>query len=125
MGWVIAIVVVVAVGVAAAAAVGGFGEMKADPVRDVYRQDLPQDRLLTTRDLDTLRFGVTLRGYAMDQVDDVLDRVGVELHQRDDLIRELTGQEPALALARHASRRHAVPATSAPSEADRPAPSIE
>ena len=34
-------------------------------------------------DLRTLRFGITLRGYAMAQVDDVLDRLGREIAERD------------------------------------------
>ena len=88
MTWVIAAVVVVALGVAAVAATGGFGEMPESPVRDVYRQQLP-DEPLRGSDLDTLRFGVTLRGYAMGQVDHVLDRIGAELDARDAEIADL------------------------------------
>src|SRR5580765_5242653 len=98
MGWLIAIIIVVALGVAAAAAVGGMGEMAKDPVRDRYAQTLPE-RLLNTTDLDTIRFGIALRGYAMDQVDDLLDRIGYELYERDQLIAELTGTDAATAIA--------------------------
>ncbi len=93
MEWWIALLVVVALGIAAAAAVGGMGEMAKDPVRDVYRQDLPL-RPLRAGDVDTIRFGITLRGYAMGQVDDLLDRLGAELAERDALIAELTGADP-------------------------------
>lgn len=63
--------------------------MSAEPTRDIFRQDLPTDRELTGADLQRLRFGVTLRGYAMRQVDDVLDRLSGELAERDRRILEL------------------------------------
>ncbi|MGI8459114.1 MAG: DivIVA domain-containing protein [Propionibacteriaceae bacterium] len=88
MTWVIAAVVVVALGVAAVAATGGFGEMPESPVRDVYRQQLPEAPLTAT-DIETLRFGVTLRGYAMGQVDHVLDRLRGEIADRDTEIADL------------------------------------
>jgi len=66
--------------------------MSAEPTRDVFRQDLPNDRSLTGEDLQRLRFGVALRGYAMTQVDDVLDRLSGELNVRDQRIAELEAQ---------------------------------
>lgn len=66
--------------------------MSPEPTRDVFRQDLPSDRTLTGEDLRRLRFGVALRGYAMGQVDDVLDRLSVELAARDRRIAELEAQ---------------------------------
>ena len=44
-----------------------------------------------------LRFGVALRGYAMDQVDAVLDRLAAELDARDARIAELEAQLGAAA----------------------------
>jgi DivIVA domain-containing protein len=88
--WFIAVLAIVVLGVAAIAAAGGMGEMSRDPVRDVYRQDLP-DRPLTAKDLADLRFGVTLRGYSMAQVDDILDRLRKEIAERDARIAELSG----------------------------------
>ena len=76
MEWFIAVVIVAALGVAAVAAAGGLGGMTKEPVRDVYRQDLPDDRRLVSADIHGLRFGTALRGYSMDQVDDILDRLG-------------------------------------------------
>lgn len=98
MEWFIAVVVVAALGVAAIVAAGGLGSMSAEPTRDVFRQDLPGDRELTGEDLQRLRFGVTLRGYAMGQVDDVLDRLSGELAERDRRIADLEAR-----LAEHAS----------------------
>jgi DivIVA domain-containing protein len=89
MEWFIAVVVIATLGVAAMAAAGGMGEMSKEPVRDTYRQDLPVDRPLRAEDIQQLRFGITLRGYAMAQVDDLLDRLAAEISVRDDRIAEL------------------------------------
>ena len=63
--------------------------MSRDPVYDTYRQDLPSGGALTAEELKNIRFGVTLRGYAMAQVDDLLDRLALEIAERDALIAEL------------------------------------
>ena len=89
MEWFIAVVAVAALGVAAMAAAGGMGQMSKDPVHDTYRQDLP-DRPLDAEDIRALRFGVTLRGYAMAQVDDVLERLAREIAAKDATIAALT-----------------------------------
>ena len=89
MEWFIAVIAVAALGVAAMAAAGGMGQMSREPVYDTYRQDLP-DRPLASEDIRRLRFGVTLRGYAMSQVDDVLARLAAEIAARDARIAELT-----------------------------------
>ena len=100
--WFIAVIVVAALGVAAVVAAGGLGSMAAEPTRDVFRQDLPGDRVLTGDDLQRLRFGVALRGYSMTQVDDVLDRLSGELALRDERIAELEarlGEQSASTMA--------------------------
>ena len=89
MEWFIAVVAVAALGVAAMAAAGGMGQMGKDPVHDTYRQDLP-NRPLGPEDIRQLRFGVTLRGYAMGQVDDVLERLAREIAEKDATIAALT-----------------------------------
>jgi DivIVA domain-containing protein len=43
-------------------------------------------------DLERVRFGMALRGYRMAEVDELLDRVAVELRERDDRIRRLEGR---------------------------------
>jgi len=96
MEWFIAVVIVAALGVAAVAAAGGLGGMAKEPVRDVYRQDLPDDRPLAASDINGLRFGTALRGYAMDQVDDILDRLSREIAERDEVITQLRATQPAV-----------------------------
>ena len=99
--WFIAVIAVAALGVAAMVAAGGMGQMSSQPVHDTYRQDLP-DHPLTAEDIRSLRFGVTLRGYAMAQVDDVLERLGREIAERDAEIaalRAATDGQPRRAVA--------------------------
>ncbi len=90
MEWFIAVVAIAALGVAAVAAAGGVGEMSREPVHDVYRRELPEGPLRAD-DVRGARFGVSLRGYAMDQVDDLLDRLAAEIDARDTRIAELGG----------------------------------
>nr|WP_218063201.1 DivIVA domain-containing protein [Arthrobacter sp. SDTb3-6] len=47
-------------------------------------------------DVDHVRFGLGLRGYRMDQVDEVLDRLRDELAARDARIAELEAAVPAV-----------------------------
>lgn len=95
MEWFIAVVVVAALGVAAVVAAGSLGEMKRDPVRDYYRQDLPEDRPLTPAEIADVKFAITLRGYSMAQVDDLLERLAAEIAERDARIAALTGEGSA------------------------------
>jgi len=86
----IALVVLAMAIVAAAAAFGAStrGRMSsADP--DLPPVALPEDRWTIGADLDRTRFGVGLRGYRMEQVDEVLDRVSRDLVQRDEHIDDL------------------------------------
>ena len=81
---------VVVVFAVAAAAVGRGGGL--DPVEsDLIRPSLP-DRPISADDLNSVRFAVGFRGYRMDQVDDVLNRLGHELTERDERITELECQ---------------------------------
>lgn len=77
-------------GVAVVASGRGDGLAPADPDRpDV---GLPEDRPAVREDVDRLRFSVGLRGYRMDEVDDVLDRLAGDLALRDAMIAYLEGQ---------------------------------
>lgn len=49
---------------------------------------------LQAEDVGRIRFNLAVRGYRMDEVDEVLDRLAAELAERDALIDELTA-EPA------------------------------
>jgi DivIVA domain-containing protein len=83
---VVAVVVVFAV---AATAVGrGGGLDAADP--DLVVPWLP-DHDITPEDVAAVRFAVAFRGYRMEQVDDVLERLGEELTARDQRIAALEG----------------------------------
>jgi DivIVA domain-containing protein len=92
--WLIVVVMVLVVGAAALVALGGG--VLPDAERDRLASHLPVDRSLRREDVDTLRFPMALRGYRMDEVDDVLDRLGAELMDRDIRVVEL---ESALAAA--------------------------
>jgi DivIVA domain-containing protein len=72
-------------------AVGGGGHM-SEPVPDRADLALPADRFIVARDLDKVRFSVGLRGYRMEEVDDVLDRLAREVEVRDRRIAELEGR---------------------------------
>ncbi|MCW2811180.1 MAG: DivIVA protein [Friedmanniella sp.] len=93
MEWFIAVIAVVALGVAAMAAAGRMGQMSDEPVRDTFRPDLP-DGPLSAEDLRGVRLGVTLRGYAMDQVDDLIARLATEIADRDAQLAALRGSGP-------------------------------
>jgi len=87
--WVVLGIAVLAV-VAIVAAGRGGGLSAAEPDRpDVV---LPDDRLVNRTDVDRVRFSVGLRGYRMDEVDDVLDRIAADVESRDARIRELEAQ---------------------------------
>ena len=90
----IALVVVVA---AVALAVLGGGDTQgrrvagglAEPQPETRAEPLPLSRPVTRADVAELCLAVSPRGYRMDQVDDVLDRLGAELAERDARIAEL------------------------------------
>ena len=78
--WVLLAILVLG-GVAVVAAGRGQGLTAPEPDRPTLA--LPPDRPLTRYDVDRVRFSVGLRGYRMDEVDDVLDRLAVDLESRD------------------------------------------
>ncbi|MGP3985240.1 DivIVA domain-containing protein [Streptomyces sp. 3N207] len=71
-------------------ATGGLSDVPPD----LLDEPLPPERPVTHADVAGLRLAVGVRGYRMEQVDDVLDRLGAELAERDARIAEL---ESALA----------------------------
>ncbi|MCX5210958.1 DivIVA domain-containing protein [Kitasatospora sp. NBC_00240] len=88
MFWVIVVAMAVVVGGAALVALGGGGSLP-EAVQDRLAARLPQDRPLSRSDVDEIRLPMAVRGYRMDEVDDVLDRLGAELAYRDSRIAEL------------------------------------
>lgn len=82
--------VVAAVFGAIAWVAAGRGGGLDDPRRDRPEPALADDRQLGREDIDGARFAVGFRGYRMDQVDRLLDRLAAEIDHRDRLIAELT-----------------------------------
>ncbi|MFI9270529.1 DivIVA domain-containing protein [Kitasatospora sp. NPDC052896] len=85
--WIVAAMAVV-VGGAALVALGGGGSLP-EAGHDRIAARLPQERPLSRHDVDEIRLPMAVRGYRMDEVDDVLDRLGAELAYRDSRIAEL------------------------------------
>ena len=78
------------IAVVALLAVGRLGELP-DVEPDRAPLALP-DRPLVRDDVDSVRFAVGMRGYRMDEVDDVLDRLASEVSERDATIAQLEDQ---------------------------------
>jgi DivIVA domain-containing protein len=111
-------VVFVAIGLLVAAgivlvAVGIF-PTPVPPLPDRAIAELPFDKLAKA-DLDDVRFGVGLRGYRMDEVDGLLDRVAGELAERAARVAELEAQLAAGPTSEGA-RRETLPTDGAPME---------
>ena len=89
--------VIVALGVILATVLVAAGRGDSlGPLPDRPASGLPLDREVRADDVNTLRFGVGLRGYRMDEVDDVLDVLADELVRRDDELARLRQQhDPA------------------------------
>lgn len=71
-------------------AVGGGGHM-SPPTPDRPDPAVPETGLLARGDVDKVRFSVGARGYRMDEVDDILDRLAYEIDVRERRIAELEG----------------------------------
>ncbi len=83
------LIALVAVVAAVALAVLGDGGALKEAVPDRLEDRLPPDRPLVRSDIDAVRLPVAVRGYRMLDVDEVLDRLGAELAERDARIAEL------------------------------------
>ncbi|MFB0631702.1 DivIVA domain-containing protein [Streptomyces sp. AB3(2024)] len=89
--WFLLIALVVVVAAVTLAVVGGGAEaVLPDAEPDRVADALPESRPVVRADIDALRLPVAPRGYRMAEVDDVLDRLGAELAERDARIAELT-----------------------------------
>ncbi|WP_166348838.1 DivIVA domain-containing protein [Phytoactinopolyspora limicola] len=80
--------VVAAVVFAVVAVALGWGRTLEDEVPVTAGPQLGDDPM-SEADVAALRFAVVARGYRMDQVDDVLRRLGAELAERDERIERL------------------------------------
>ncbi|MDR1711389.1 MAG: DivIVA domain-containing protein [Propionibacteriaceae bacterium] len=84
MEWMLWILAVAVLGVGAVVASGRFGELP----RTVTSTPVPRipDGDLSGQDIREARFAVTFRGYSMQQVDELLDRVAWQLDQSADAL---------------------------------------
>ncbi|MGN6087931.1 MAG: DivIVA domain-containing protein [Actinomycetales bacterium] len=80
----LAVLVVVAIAVVAA----GYGDGLAEVTPDHNGAILPE-RSMRRADVDALHLSLAVRGYRTDEVDDVLDRLALELEERDRRIADL------------------------------------
>ncbi|MFC7850849.1 DivIVA domain-containing protein [Arthrobacter sp. NPDC057388] len=83
----------------------GFNDGFDDPVASLPPVLLPEDA--TPADVDHIRFALGLRGYRMDQVDQVLDELRDQLAAKNAEIEALRGQLQASAEQLSAERRTA------------------
>lgn len=101
----IEVLVVLALVAAVAAVATGRVRGGLDDPTSTVPDAFPEPKLpptpLTGRDLTDVRFALALRGYRMDQVDELLDRAADELTARDAEIERLRAQltEPATGVA--------------------------
>jgi DivIVA domain-containing protein len=82
MTWFLAILVVLAMGGVAVVAAGRGRGMDAAP-DDRPDVTLPAEGTLTAADLRGVRFSLAFRGYRMDEVDALLDRLAREREEAD------------------------------------------
>lgn len=86
--YIVFVVVAAVVVFAVAAAAVGHGDGLEEPFPDMERPYLPDGKVEPV-DIDDVHFAVAFRGYRMDQVDSVLDRLAEELIKRDQHITRL------------------------------------
>lgn len=90
MSFVVLLLLLVVLGAIGVVAAGRGDAMRpAEPDRGL-RGALPPGPV-SRSSLDSLRFTLAFRGYRMDEVDDVLDRVAAELEAKDARIAQLEG----------------------------------
>ncbi|MEU6978494.1 MULTISPECIES: DivIVA domain-containing protein [unclassified Streptomyces] len=90
MFWFLLITMVVVVAAVTLAVVGGGdSEVLPEAAPEQLVDPLPATRPVGQADVEALRLPVTVRGYRMADVDDVLGRLGAELAERDARIVEL------------------------------------
>ena len=82
MIWIVLLVAVVLVVLTAAAVLGRVDGSLGDATTSLSHDPLP-DTPLTPADFEELHFDTAMRGYRMSQVDDVIDRLRREIHDRD------------------------------------------
>ena len=82
------LLIMAVIGLVAAVAAGRIGGGLDDPASSLPGRGLPPGPF-TLEDVDRVRFSPALRGYRMDEVDDVIDRLVDELRRLEDEVAEL------------------------------------
>lgn len=72
------------------------GEQMAPPAPDTRPWETLPDHKLRAEDVVAARLPVALRGYRFAETDQLLDRLAVELRQRDEEIARLRGARPSV-----------------------------
>jgi DivIVA domain-containing protein len=85
------LLIMAVIGLVAAVAAGRIGGGLDDPASSLPGRGLPPGPF-TLRDVDRVRFSPALRGYRMDEVDDVVDRLVDELRRLEDEVAALRNQ---------------------------------
>ena len=86
--WFFGLIVVLLIGAVAVVASGRWGAM-GTAYDDRPDMTVPARQALTSVDIETARFAVGLRGYRMDEVDTLLERIAREVAERDRRIADL------------------------------------
>lgn len=91
MNWILWVVVITAIVLAVVLLALGRGDGLVDEEPDDVIVRLPEGRAMVASDVESLRLPLAVRGYQMAAVDEVLDRLAVEIALRDAEIRQLRG----------------------------------
>jgi DivIVA domain-containing protein len=100
------LIVVVLVGLTTAAVLGKIGGFLADATTSQSFNGVPPGRI-STHDIEQLHFDQALRGYRMDQVDEVLDALSVRVNDLESQVASLSvpgGARPEAGEVSDASR---------------------
>ena len=125
LGYILALLVVGGVLFLAASFAFGRGEEMAPVLPQGTPVELPDDRLARGDDLRALKLSVALRGYRMDEVDWLLDRLSEQVDSRDREIarlRSVLHVEPATAAGEPELLTHPFPAVREVDQQDGGAP---
>jgi DivIVA domain-containing protein len=90
-------IVVLLIGLTAAAVMGRIGGFMAEPTSSQAFSGLPAESLssLSSDDLGQVRFDRALRGYRMDEVDEVIDALGARLRELEAQVESMRAPEQA------------------------------
>ena len=87
------LLIMAVIGLVAAVAAGRIGGGLDEPASSLPGRGLPPGPF-TLEDVDRVRFSPALRGYRMDEVDDVVDRLVDELRRVNEELAVLRGHQP-------------------------------